>query len=540
MGSQSTATLDAPRKAAETLSSASALQRRPEKRIRESAPSDASHFSVPIAQIPLSPPSTPKSTPTAPHLPPLPLQRKLAIGSVDDPLEREADRVADHVIRTPDPIPAPRLRAMAREGGLHRSCSCCGAKGAHATCKAMNEEREENAKGLVQRKGRHHSSGEDAAPQIVHDVLRSSGQPLDPATRSFFEPRFGCDFRDVRVHTDGKAAESALAVNADAYTVGNHIVFRNGQLASPEGDHHRLLAHELTHVVQQRSGPGMQPLQRACGKDEIANIDTNTCPIVIVAGGHPHGQRFRFATGCDTFAPGEEARLRKFLQGIPSTSELEVLGMASSDGDAGFNEQLACARVNAALAIIKDEHLDQSVKLQGGVGAVSGTFGNPEFHAVTIKETKGGPPIPSSEPGLLNVSLVTGDKPNVIVKDPDDPDLKGKAIQVTLDNFLAAGGFADIPGGADCPKFTLGFFQICRPFDVQRVIYQAKSTDIEDDRSDQINKRSHSDVHNVGDIWTESSVANCAAPGVLRTTEVLFTDKPSTAFLICPTCSSRG
>ncbi|HEY2990878.1 MAG TPA: DUF4157 domain-containing protein [Candidatus Binatia bacterium] len=85
----------------------------------------------------------------------------------------------------------------------------------------------------------------------MHDVLRSPGQPLDPAARAFFEPRFGHDFGQVRVHTDAKAADSALAVDALAYTVGRDLVFGAGRYAPETAAGRRLLAHELTHSVQQ-------------------------------------------------------------------------------------------------------------------------------------------------------------------------------------------------------------------------------------------------------------------------------------------------
>ena len=88
-------------------------------------------------------------------------------------------------------------------------------------------------------------------PPIVHDVLRSSGEPLDATTRAFFEPRFGHDFSRVRVHTDEKAAESARLVNARAYTVGDNVVLGSGQQPPSSSASRRLLAHELTHVVQQ-------------------------------------------------------------------------------------------------------------------------------------------------------------------------------------------------------------------------------------------------------------------------------------------------
>ena len=94
------------------------------------------------------------------------------------------------------------------------------------------------------------------APAMVHDVLRSSGQPLDRGTRAFMEPRFGRDLGHVRIHIDAVASESARAVNALAYTVNNHIAFQAGNYdpASPQG--RRLLAHELTHVVQNRNHAG--------------------------------------------------------------------------------------------------------------------------------------------------------------------------------------------------------------------------------------------------------------------------------------------
>ena len=90
---------------------------------------------------------------------------------------------------------------------------------------------------------------------IVHDVLRSPGRPLDAATRAAMEPRFGHDFGKVRVHTDTRANESAHAVNALAYTVGPQIVFGAGHYRPGTTTGRQLLAHELTHVVQQQGQP---------------------------------------------------------------------------------------------------------------------------------------------------------------------------------------------------------------------------------------------------------------------------------------------
>jgi len=94
-------------------------------------------------------------------------------------------------------------------------------------------------------------SSANGVPPIVHDVLSSSGQPLDAGTRAFMESRFVHDFSQVRVHTDARAAESAQAANALAYTVGRDVVFGTGQYAPGTSEGRRLVAHELTHVAQQ-------------------------------------------------------------------------------------------------------------------------------------------------------------------------------------------------------------------------------------------------------------------------------------------------
>ena len=89
----------------------------------------------------------------------------------------------------------------------------------------------------------------------VTDVLQSPGQPLDASTRALMEPRFGYDFSRVRVHTDAQAARSAEAVHANAYTAGPNVVFGAGRYAPHSSQGQQLMAHELTHVVQQASGP---------------------------------------------------------------------------------------------------------------------------------------------------------------------------------------------------------------------------------------------------------------------------------------------
>lgn len=104
-----------------------------------------------------------------------------------------------------------------------------------------------------------HAPQHIVAPSIVDDELRSSGKPLDAAARRFMEPRFNRDFGGVRIHTDGRAAESARAIDAAAYTAGNHVVFGAGRHAPDSSAGRRLLAHELTHAVQQTPHLHRQP-----------------------------------------------------------------------------------------------------------------------------------------------------------------------------------------------------------------------------------------------------------------------------------------
>lgn len=98
---------------------------------------------------------------------------------------------------------------------------------------------------------------EDAVSPVhpVHEVINSSGRPLDAPVRADMEARLGHDFSDVRVHDDATAQASARAVQAHAYTVGSHVVFQRDAYAPETEAGRHTLAHELTHVVQQRSGP---------------------------------------------------------------------------------------------------------------------------------------------------------------------------------------------------------------------------------------------------------------------------------------------
>ena len=163
---------------------------------------------------------------------PVALQAKLIVGTVDDPLEREADAVADQTMRMADPA----FSLTRGSPTVSRKCTAC---------------EEEEGKTLQTKPIGPAKPAGGEAPSIVHDVMGSPGQPLDPAARSFFEPRFGFDFSAVRIHTGSRATESARTVSAQAYTVGVNIAFADGYYVPNTESGRHLLAHELAHVVQQ-------------------------------------------------------------------------------------------------------------------------------------------------------------------------------------------------------------------------------------------------------------------------------------------------
>ncbi|HVV53222.1 MAG TPA: DUF4157 domain-containing protein, partial [Polyangia bacterium] len=178
------------------------------------------------------------------------LQTKLVIGRPDDAFEREADRVADTIGRagTPSLSPAPTA--------VQRKCAACEAgQGPCATC--AHEDGPKDEAGHDETLRRDAAGGRatpSSVPPIVQEVLGGPGRPLDRGARAALEPRFGASFADVRVHDDARAERSAEAVGARAYTVGRHIVFGAGQYRPAEGAGRKLLAHELTHVLQQARG----------------------------------------------------------------------------------------------------------------------------------------------------------------------------------------------------------------------------------------------------------------------------------------------
>lgn len=142
---------------------------------------------------------------------------------------------------------------------LQRKCACDGNHGPRSECEECHEKRLERQHSVIS------PLAASAVPSIVQEVLRSSGEPLDSAMRGLMEPLFGHDFSRVRVHTDARAASSARAVQARAYTVGRHVAFGPNEYAPATERGRGLLAHELAHTIQQRDAAGSRPPPDANG-----------------------------------------------------------------------------------------------------------------------------------------------------------------------------------------------------------------------------------------------------------------------------------
>ena len=273
------------------------------------------------------------------------LQRKLAVGAVDDPLEREADQVAEQVMRPVDPasFAVPRfLRGRGQYAHVQRKCACEGsASGECEECRKREEEppgapvirRSVSGNGNSQLAGSPgsgtghlsttYSSEAPAtqAPAIVHRALRSPSRPLDSSTLGFMQARFGRDFGAVRVHTDADAAASAAAIAANAYTAGNDIAFAQGQYLPETAAGQRLLAHELTHVLQQTSRNPSGSGSAAEGSVQRQLAGGQSCTSCHLPSPPPSGSPGSFGTG------GFGSAYPPFSMGGPGFASMPPVGV---------------------------------------------------------------------------------------------------------------------------------------------------------------------------------------------------------------------
>lgn len=225
----------------------------------------------------------------------LALPAPLTVGRADDPAEHEADRIAERVSRMPGPQgfvttspPRPRRAGMPDSGNA-------GVR----------------------------------MPSLVHEVLRSPGRPLDAASQGFMEHRFGRDFSQVRVHDDARAALSARALNAHAYTLGYDVVFGTGKYSPNSADGRRLLAHELVHVVQQGGAILMERSRSTyTGDNQPAGVIQRSESV------HPEEQY------CDDLSEQAEPPCAAIIECIKDLIKILEFRFGDFQGDPGHLERI--------------------------------------------------------------------------------------------------------------------------------------------------------------------------------------------------------
>lgn len=275
---------------------------------------------------------------------------QFSLSHPDDAHEREAERVADVVMRS--------VEQGASAPTVQRMCAEC------------DEE-------LSERVDRSASGGH--ATQVASPVaasiqsMQGGGTPLSPATRAFFEPRFGADFSHVRVHTGGQAEGTAKAISAKAFTVGADIVFAGGQY-SPESQQGRhLLAHELTHVVQQ----DRRELRR------VLHRKPSAAPTPLVQSAGPVVQR-------DWIDDARHKLSDKASDVVDSVSDLasdaadaasgvldRVMEQLQSAIDTGIGQiTQGWAQIKRGVNGVVDGALQKAMGFMAGIGALLGAIGN--------------------------------------------------------------------------------------------------------------------------------------------------------------------
>ena len=340
--------------------------------------------------------------------------------------------------RTYYPAPQAATPRLARVDPnlLLRKCACGGTPGPSGECAACRSKRL-----ALQRRASQHT-GPSSVPPVVHEVLGSPGRPLDPTARAFMESRFGHDFGRVRIHTDARAAQSARAVRASAYTVGQEIVFGAGQYAPKASQGQHLLAHELTHVVQQNPIAGrrssnpqigeagtpleleadrmadavvssvQQPymptrkspaiLQRACPRPPTGL--GNTLPSEPCDPGSPDyvaGKNLQFCQDSDELLDGQTTWVNEVIADARRATRIELHGNASMEGPPGnYNRNLACKRAVAIATRLRGSGDTTPIALfsHGPTSVYGSAEANRNVVAVLTVPSPPPPPGPSAAP----------------------------------------------------------------------------------------------------------------------------------------------
>ncbi len=298
-------------------------------------------------------------------------QPMLTVGRSGDQFEQEAERVAEQVLRMPASGAAPAEVVHDRGRPAPDFQACPGGCEDEQACHPSDGEKTPERTAASEPSG-----GLPLGPRAYLDpVFGSAGEPLPDTVRTFFEPRFSRDFGGVRIHRDPPSAAAAGALNAQAFTMGRDIYFGPRQYEPHNEAGRRLLAHELTHVLQQGASPRVQRpepsedslsigpsvtqttagsvVQRACGPPAIGT------PVGCASSvEEPVGHRALFRLGCDEFAsPADQQQVEDFADSMLASDQVRVHGFASTDGDPTFNQDLSCARALRAATVLQAKNI---------------------------------------------------------------------------------------------------------------------------------------------------------------------------------------
>jgi hypothetical protein len=324
----------------------------------------------------------------------------------------------------------------------------------------------------------------DSVQPIVHEVLGSPGQPLDQETRAFFEPRFGYDFSHVRVHTDSKAAESARAMNALAYTIERDIFFGQGEYSPRTKQGQELLAHEITHALQQSSSNGLHlaPFEIVNHINDAESEEDSFSESIIdkrisskVSRITPRIQR---RSGSEMFQKGQIVTLKLTVLRMANGPGSNVIAAILKKGDSlelGNLYRYGGGKVFYATVIKNSDE-----RYNGKTGVVRTEWVQPaEEKIASPTETKLG--LPEANPSKSRDEMME-DFPLVAVTPYDPSGIK--AFQVTMRNYIdnryeALGVAADYSGyvlycsGIDLPIYlpssyvNLSLNEACLPSGMQ-------------------------------------------------------------------------
>jgi len=288
------------------------------------------------------------------------IQAKLKIGQPNDRYEQEADRVADHVMRMPE---GKLLPVNGQSSSVQRK----------PLCPECNEKEEDESPSVMPK------SAGNQTPQITSGIrsqiqsLQGGGQPLTQSARSFFEPRFGRSFANVRVHTDSNAATAAKAINAKAFTKGKDIAFGTGQYSPGTNTGKQLMAHELTHVVQQNAS-GREILQLNGDKKTQVKVKTERG---VTKTPEERKNNFSFTAIVKVpLASGLKLGRFFFLENIKIVPKVS----AESDEPISLSEvKLSALRTKVALSLIRMSVVDRTLPRNFGKLTVGATLGAASF-----------------------------------------------------------------------------------------------------------------------------------------------------------------